>query len=102
MGLYLLSALMVLPRVRFYDWGGAGLGVCIFPQPCPGSTRQGRGHCALLLAVRCHVPSPMPQCYCLRLLPPFLRYGDNARGSLEFILTSASFLFSLLLLWPIL
>ncbi|KAL7254080.1 hypothetical protein ACSBR1_008473 [Camellia fascicularis] len=25
MGLYLLSALVVLPRVRYYDWGGAGL-----------------------------------------------------------------------------
>ncbi|GMP43633.1 hypothetical protein CsSME_00012915 [Camellia sinensis var. sinensis] len=24
-GLYLLSALVILPRVRFYDWGGAGL-----------------------------------------------------------------------------
>ncbi|GMP30320.1 hypothetical protein CsSME_00005038 [Camellia sinensis var. sinensis] len=24
-GLYLLSALVTLPRVRFYNWGGAGL-----------------------------------------------------------------------------
>ncbi|KAL7235020.1 hypothetical protein ACSBR1_018489 [Camellia fascicularis] len=27
MCLYLLSALMTLPRVRFYDWGGAGLAI---------------------------------------------------------------------------
>lgn len=62
MGLYLLSALVVLPRVQFYDWGSAGLAT-FYAYMSPGSRQKGnmvRGywralevHTTLLFSVFC-------------------------------------------------